>query len=229
MAQRNFYIVLGIPSDASPDMIRAAYRALAKQYHPDRIGPRGTSQFREITEAYRVLSDPESRSAHNQALRLRPASERYVVEPLAGERAGGVEPLVAEPIAIRRSFHTSHPSVEEDFLDWTRRYFTESHVPKSGRHRHADLEVVLSPEEAEIGGVLPIQVPAFGTCPTCDGRGRDWFSICLACGGAGVIEGRRTLRLRIPALVPDGASWEVAVPEGGLLLRVRIRVDPFGW
>lgn len=228
MPPRNFYLVLGIPPDATPEMIRAAYRALAKQCHPDRVGPSGTSHFREITEAYRVLSDPESRSAHNQALRLLSESESSSAEPLVGEMAGSIEPLIAEPITVRRSFYTS-PSVDEDVFGWTRRYFARSRGPTGVRHRYADLHVVLSPEEAESGGVLPIEVPAFRVCGACGGCGRGWFSICLACGGAGVAEGRRILRLRIPPLVPDGAAWEVAVPDGNLVLRVRIRVDPLGW
>ena len=138
MPRRNLYFVLGIPPDASPEAIRSAYRSLAKAYHPDRVGPSGASQFREIAEAYRVLSDPESRGAHNRELHLPRADERSIVEPLRPEARTAVEPLVAEPIALRRSFHTSHPSVEDDFLDWTMRYFTQSRVPKSSRQRIAE-------------------------------------------------------------------------------------------
>jgi len=229
MPRRNLYIVLGIPPDASPEVIRSAYRSLAKAYHPDRVGPGGTSQFREIAEAYRVLSDPESRGAHNRELHLPGVDERSMVEPLRPEPRTAVEPLVAEPIAIRRSFQTSHPSVEDDFLDWTTRHFTQSRVPKSSRQRIADVEVVLSADEAEIGGMLPIQVPAFSLCPACRGGGRDWFSFCRTCDGGGVIESRETLRLRIPRMVRDGTVWEVPVPQGGLHLRIRVRIDPFGW
>jgi hypothetical protein len=230
MPVRNLYLVLGIPPDATPEMIRSAYRTLVKQVHPDRVGPRGTSQFRDIVEAYRVLSDPQSRDAYNRELHLPPTNEGDWPAPFEHER-GPAEPLplVIEPIALRRSLHTSHPSVEEDFLDWTRRYFTDSHVPKSERQRYADVEVVLSPVEAEVGGVLPLHVPAFAVCPACGGRGRDWFSICLECNGGGVVESRRTVWLYLPRRVRDGAVWEVSVPEGGVRLRVRVRVDPYGW
>ena len=229
MPRRNLYIVLGIPPDASPEVIRSAYRSLAKAYHPDRVGPGWTSQFREIAEAYRVLSDPESRDAHNRELHLPRADERPIVEPLRPGSSAAVAPLVNESSAIRRSFRTTRPSVEDDFLDWTMRYFTQSRVPKSRRERIADVEVVLSPHEAEIGGILPIQVPAFSLCPACRGRGRDWFLFCRTCNGAGVIEGRETLRLRIPGMVRDGPVWGVPVPQGGLHLRIRVRIDPFGW
>jgi DnaJ-class molecular chaperone len=206
-------------------MIRSAYRSLAKAYHPDRIGPSGTSQFQEISEAYRVLSDPVLRDAHNAALQ----NESARAEPTGRWGPGGIEPLVAEPIVVRRNFHTSQPSIEEEFVDWTMRNFTERHIPKSGYHRDADIEVILTPEEAMLGGILPIEVPAFSICPACDGSGRDWFSLCVACDGTGVRESRRTARLQIPRLIRDGTTWEIPVAEGGLHLRIRIRIDPFSW
>ena len=228
MPRRNLYVVLGIPPDASAEVIRSAYRTLAKAYHPDRVGSAGTTRFREIAEAYRVLSDPESRGAHNRELHLSRPDERLIVEPLRSEPPPAAEPL-AEPVAIRRSFHTSHPSVEDDFPDWTMRYFTQSRVPKSSRQRTADVEIVLSPPEAESGGILPVHVPAFRVCPVCRGTRRDWFSFCPICNGAGIIESRETLQLRIPVMVRDGTVWEVLVPQGGVHLRIRIRIDPFDW
>lgn len=221
MPRRNLYIVLGVPPGASAERIRSAYRTLAKAYHPDRIGPGGTSPFREISEAYRVLSDPVLRDAHNAALEEGPAS----AEPTGRWGPGGIEPLVAEPIVVRRNFHASHPSVEEEFVDWVMRNFTARHIPKSGYHREADIEVILTPEEAVLGGILPIELPAFTLCPACGGSGRDWVSCCLSCSGTGVREGRRTARLQIPRLVRDGTTWEIPVTEGGLDLRIRIRID----
>jgi len=67
-----------------------------------------------------------------------------------------------------------------------------------------DLNVILSRDEAQQGGLLPIQSPASAVCAVCGGWGRDWFSFCLACQGEGVVEGLRTVRLRIPQMVPDG-------------------------
>lgn len=223
MPRRNLYVVLGIPPGASAALIRSAYRTLAKAYHPDRVGPGGASQFREISEAYRVLSDPVLRDAHNAALQ----AERPLAEPTGRWGPGGVEPLVAEPIAVRRNFHGSDPANEEEFVDLTMWNFTARHVPKSGHRRQADVEVILTPEEAGLGAILPIEVPAFSICPSCGGDGRDWFLVCLCCSGTGVREDRRTALLQIPRLVRDGTTWEVPIHEGGLHLRIRIRIDPF--
>ncbi len=151
------------------------------------------------------------------------------MEPLGHRYPPDAEPLAAEPIAIRESLRSRRPSIEDEFVDWTTRYFTERAVPKSRRTRVADVEVVLSPDEAAMGAILPIHLPAFGICRACGGSGHDWFSSCLMCQGAGVVEGRRAVGLRLPAMVHDGTIWEVAVPEGGLQLRIRIRIDPYGW
>jgi molecular chaperone DnaJ len=224
MRSRNLYVVLGISPQASQEAIRSAYRTLAKRYHPDHMGPSGAARFHEASEAYRVLSDPESRRAHNRELDL-PAAAGPAPEPLTYPRQPFAEPLT-EPFSLRRSLHVGRPSLEDEFLDWTMRHFTDRRLAKSGRHQRIDVEVVLSREEAERGGFLPVQIPAFSVCPACDGRGRDWFSDCPRCGGQGTVEGSLTLRLRIPALVRDGTVWAVPVLDAGLDLRILIRIDP---
>lgn len=60
----DYYSVLGVPLTASQDEIRAAYRRMAKQFHPD-VNPEGAERFRMATEAYQVLSDPEKRAAYD--------------------------------------------------------------------------------------------------------------------------------------------------------------------
>ena len=63
---KDYYTILGVPKGASPDEIKRAYRKLAHQYHPDKIGKGNGEKFKEINEAYQVLSDPEKRQAYDQ-------------------------------------------------------------------------------------------------------------------------------------------------------------------
>ena len=64
---QDFYALLGVAPQAEPDVIRAAYRVLARRYHPDRVGSAmGDSRMAEINQAYEVLSCPERRRAYDQ-------------------------------------------------------------------------------------------------------------------------------------------------------------------
>ena len=76
MASRNYYVVLGVASTESGEGIRSAYRDLAKQLHPDHIGPAGSANFRELTEAYDVLRDPLRRRQYDEALQAQRGERR---------------------------------------------------------------------------------------------------------------------------------------------------------
>ena len=79
--ERDFYEVLGVSRDASTDDIKKAYRKLAMKYHPDRNegGKDAEEKFKEVSEAYDVLRDPQKRSAY----------DRYGVAGLKGSPANG--------------------------------------------------------------------------------------------------------------------------------------------
>ena len=67
MAKQDFYDILGVSRDASQDEIKKAYRRLAREYHPDvNKEPDAEERFKEINEAYRILSDPDSRRQYDQ-------------------------------------------------------------------------------------------------------------------------------------------------------------------
>ena len=65
--RRDYYEVLGVPRDASVEEIKRAFRRLAMKYHPDRNkSPDAEAKFKEINEAYQVLSDPQKRAAYDR-------------------------------------------------------------------------------------------------------------------------------------------------------------------
>ena len=114
---KNYYVILGVASDASADEIRAAYRQQAKTLHPDTSG-KERAPFQELQEAYAILSDPQRRRAYDAALlrerNARRAYLRRVAEPL-NPRQHAAEPLIprhnrrAEPFSPRQDFrYRSH-------------------------------------------------------------------------------------------------------------------------
>jgi DnaJ-class molecular chaperone len=86
-------------------------------------------------------------------------------------------------------------------------------------------EILLTAEEAQAGGILPLDIPLQGSCPACGGTGGSAFD-CGRCGGEGAIQRRMPLPVRIPQGVRDGAVFQVNVDEPGVasvLLTVHIR------
>ena len=105
MASGDFYDVLGVPEDSSADAVKAVYRQLARTFHPDvNADPAAVAHFREITEAFLVLSDPAKRRAYDsQRLRRRRAigeeTEMYLGLRVAGIDLGG---LAGVSVVVRR-------------------------------------------------------------------------------------------------------------------------------
>jgi molecular chaperone DnaJ len=200
MASRNYYVVLGVASTASGEGIRAAYRDLVKQLHPDHIGPGGAAPFREITEAYDTLRDPARRMRYDESLRTRQGQRR---------------------ISMRRHLAEVRPS-EEAMFDRFSMNFHRAGLPKGERVEELKVDVAISKEEAERGTRIQLGIPVFAPCPGCGGRG------CDACRWQGMREGERGVAIDVPPM--SGAGTTFVMPLSGLgihnfYVRVRVRVD----
>ena len=102
------YCILGVSSDADEDTIRAAYRVLARRYHPDLGGASSSEKFREVTEAYETLMDPQRRESYDRSLAISPPMA-VPVEPMKSE---------AGPFGYR-AFHATFYSPSHFFdQDW---------------------------------------------------------------------------------------------------------------
>lgn len=196
---KNYFTILGISSSASASEIRAAYRRLAKEFHPD-IYEGGNEIFRKIQEAYSVLGNAKRRKKYEQQISKKPVRttvkrSTYHPEP---------EPLIPEPepvdlgeISPVRSFQTFSPSFDEIF-DWLWHNFSGLTQPKSGRVHNLTLEVSLTREQALRGGNARILVPARSTCPICRGYGRLGHYECSRCAGEGDISGEVPVSISFP-------------------------------
>ena len=185
---KDYYRILGIPRDASPEAIRRAYRKLAKRLHPDVATPLSSSEdFREVQAAYETLSDAERRRRYDESL-----------------VSGGREALSWSFIRSPARGDLRRPTQPATLAG----------------------EIILSPDEAVNGGILPLDVPLSMTCPSCDGTGGFVFD-CGRCGGDGRIERRLPLPLRIPRGVAEGTVFQVALDDdpavASVLLTIHIR------
>jgi DnaJ-class molecular chaperone len=218
---KNYYLILGVHRGESERVIRAAYRDLAKRFHPDRVGAGGTGHFQTIVEAYEVLSDPAKRRFHNEELdrtQLPPGwTDRVPPEPLLARRE-------AESFfGSRAGVHPSFEALDERFL----RNFTGIRVPKAEREAPLSIDVFLEPEEGGRGGRITIDVPVFRPCSACRGSGWDWLLPCPLCGGEGLTSGRAPIGVEFPPGVPSGTVVERSLVVAGVLnlyLRVRFLI-----
>ena len=206
MAPRNYYVVLGVAADETEQGVRAAFRDLAKRYHPDRIGPGGAAPFREVAEAYEVLGDPKRRQEYDDSLRRAPVTPR--------------DGLVRD-VSMRRDLADVRPS-EEAMFGRFERNFTGVARRKGEGVEELSVELAISHEEASSGVRVRLGVPIFAPCRGCRGRG------CTACGRNGTTEGERPVTINVPPMSGRGTTF--VVPLAGLgvhnfYLRVRVRVD----
>ncbi len=174
--KRDFYEVLGVSKGASDDEIKKAYRKLAKQYHPD-VNPgdkKAEAAFKEVGEAYEVLSDPQKRARYDQF-------GHAGVDPSYGAGAGGFGGGF-EDIDLGDLFG----SFFGGFGGSTRTRNPNGPI----RGRDIGLTLSLSFEEAALGCNKDISVPHLETCETCAGSGAKKGTspeVCATCGGTGSI------------------------------------------
>ena len=207
---KSYFAILGISSSASIEDVRAAYRRLAKEFHPDHFKG-GSGPFREIQEAYAVLGDPQKRHRYEDTLesartpRPRRAPAGPAPEPLIPEQ----QPADFGEISPVRSFRTYTPSYDEIF-DWLWHNFSDMTWPKSGRFQELTLEVLLTRDQAHQGGNARVMVPARAMCPTCGGTGGVGYYECNRCGGEGAISGEIPVSISFPAGLTS--DYAVVVP-----------------
>lgn len=246
--KRDYYEVLGVPREASPDDLKKAYRQLALKYHPDKNpdSVEAEERFKEISEAYEILSDPEKRQRYDQF-------GHQAFAPGAGFGGfGGID--LEEALRTFMGAFGGGGSIFDNFFGGGRHDRASHDDARHGADLRFDLEIDF--EEAVFGSQREVTLPVLEECSNCKGTGADknsrrercarcqgrgvtiagsgFFQIqqpCSACGGAGEIirqpcrecrgagrvRERRTLTLKIPPGVETGSRLRLAGHgEGGV-------------
>ncbi|KAK2443032.1 chaperone protein dnaJ GFA2, mitochondrial [Trifolium repens] len=252
-AERNYYQILGVSENASRDEIKKAFHLLAKKYHPDanKNNPSAKRKFQDIREAYETLRDPKKRAEYNKIRAHGSENMEYSNNYDDAERFKN---------AYRTHFSDSfHKVFSEIFEEATTQFKSNIEVELSltfseaarGCTKHVSFDASVPcdncygqgyPQNATptvcptCRGLGRVTIPPFtSTCITCKGSGRIIKEFCLSCGGSGVIEGIKEVKVTIPAGVDSGDT--IHVPEGGnaagsggrhgsLYIKIKVVEDP---
>ena len=254
--KRDFYEVLGVPKNASEDEIKKAYRKLAMKYHPDRnqgdAAKEAEVKFKEVKEAYEMLSDAQKRAAYDQY-------GHAGVDPNMGAAGAG---------GFGGGFADAFGDIFGDIFGQARRGAGGRQVYRGSDLSYA-MEITL--EEAAKGKDAQLRIPSWDECDTCHGSGakpgtsaktcttcngsgvvqmrQGFFSVqqtcphcrgtgkiipepCPSCHGQGKIKRQKTLEVKIPAGIDDGMRIRSAGngepgtnggPPGDLFIEIRIK------
>ncbi len=217
---RDYYEVLNVPRDASLEEIKQAYRRLAREYHPDvrRDDPQAEERFKEINEAYQVLSDPQRRAEYDRRGRVSAPAGPWdfesvfddLFEPFFGtprrrrERAPerGADLRYDLEVSLEEAAHGCERTVEVVRLDTCPACFGTGAERGGGREA--------CPSCRGTGQVQFSRRTAFGyftqirTCPRCGGEGEVLRNPCGRCEGTGRVEAQKTVTVRVPPGVEEG-------------------------
>jgi len=252
-SKRDYYEVLGVPKNASDDEIKKAYRKLAMKYHPDRNQGDATAEtkFKEVKEAYEMLSDAEKRQAYDQF------------------GHAGVDPNVRGGPGGAGGFADAFGDIFGDIFGQARRGGGGGRQVYRGNDLSYAMEITL--EEAAEGKLSQIRIPSWESCDPCGGSGakpgtsaetcgtchgsgqvqlrQGFFSVqqtcpqcrgagkvikdpCTSCHGQGKVRTHKTLEINIPAGIDDGMRIRSAGngepglnggPPGDLFIEIRLK------
>ena len=236
MIFKDYYSILGVPKNAAEKDIKSAYRKLARKWHPD-ANPKNPKEaeekFKEISEAYEVLGDPEKRKKYDvlgpnwqQAAQQAEQQRRYRTN------VGGRE----------FEFDFGGPGAPSGFSDFFDVFFSDigRRQTAHGRgleRRGQDLEttIELGLRDVYDGGTKAVSLQIEDVCPHCGGTGTVGGRLCPQCHGTGRIIVNKRFEVSIPRGIGEGQRIRLAGqggaginggPNGDLHLIVKLNDDP---
>ena len=213
---KDYYRILGVDRSADEKTIKSAYRKLARKYHPD-VNKGQDARFKEINEAYEVLSDPEKRRRYDT---LGPDWQRYAQQGApTGAGPGGFNVEFGDAGNFSEFFRTIFGDFAGSrgrgggFEDPLGGGFGRAARRRRGEDVQAGVEISL--EEAFGGTRKSLALELDEPCATCQGSGNVGGKPCATCHGTGWQRARREVDVRIPAGVRTGQKVRVSGEGSG--------------
>ena len=222
--QQDYYEVLGVPRHADRETIKRAYRALAREVHPDvSDDPDAERRFRELAEAYQVLSRPQARLLYDRfgyRGRGNGGFAPWFQSFRSADSRRGAE-VVAEVVV---------DSVEASRgVERTVRFKAEADCAACGGTGAASAAAAAECRRCEGAGRLKRvrdydfgRLLQFEECPDCGGRGRVTTEACSECRGGGRVETERRVELQVPRGVKNGQRLRLEGEADGAEVLVRV-------
>jgi molecular chaperone DnaJ len=245
MSERNYYEVLGVSSSATDDEIKKAFRALARKYHPDMNpdDPNAVEQFKEISQAYETLCDPERRRRYDMfgpegqnagpfgggnpfdagAFGLNDLFDAFFGG--AGTRGtGGAGPgrgpdaETVLQLTLEEVVHGARKTLDLQMMIGCERCGGSGCAPGTHADRCPTCEG--SGEVRQVRRSLLGQIVTAGPCAECNATGQIIPNPCEECGGAGRVNGSASIDVDVPPGIDDGQQLRLsgrgpAAPRGG--------------
>ncbi|MCZ8236910.1 MAG: molecular chaperone DnaJ [Leptospiraceae bacterium] len=265
MAERSYYEILGVAKGAKDDEIKSAYRKLAIKYHPDKNkgNKEAEEKFKEATEAYEVLRDAQKRSAYDQFGKAGVNAGAGYGQGGFGQGAytdfsdifGNFEDIFEGFFGGGGGGRTSRRGGPQRGSDI--RYNLEIGLEDAALGKEVKIDIPRNETCGDCNGTGAAKGSSVSTCPDCGGSGQvrrtqGFFSVtttcprcngkgkiiaspCKTCHGAGLVEKRRTINIKIPAGVENGSRLKVSGegesgpgggPKGDLYVVTHIKKHP---
>ena len=233
MSKRDYYEVLGLSKGASKDEIKKAYRKLSKQYHPDiNKEPGADEKFKEIAEAYEVLSDENKKARYDQFGHEDPQAGFGGGGFGGGAGFGGFEDIFSSFFGGGGRRHDPNAPRKGDDLQYRMHIKFEEAI--FGKEMEVEIPKEEKCEPCNGSGAKPGTTPQtcsqcngagsinqavetpFGrmmnkrSCPSCRGQGKIIVEKCTSCRGAGTVTKNKKIKVTVPAGVDDGQQLRVA-------------------
>ncbi|MFN8578709.1 MAG: DnaJ C-terminal domain-containing protein [Candidatus Sericytochromatia bacterium] len=211
---KDYYRILGVEKNSSTEDIKKAFRILARKYHPDitKNDKKLEEKFKDIFEAYEVLSDPDKRKTYDE-INKKGVTAKLDENSLKKKNNNG---------SFSDFFYSMFGSVKDNTLKNIKKI---NHIEKT---------ITISLEEAFNGVQKQISLPIEENCKSCEGTGIVNHKSCPSCKGKGVISDNKNITIKIPSGVSQGSRLSIkgeghgsGVLKGDLLINISLEKHNF--